>query len=300
MMRKIRCKAFGKINLTLDVIGKRTDGYHEILTLFQGISLFDEVELSKEHTEGIVLSCDLPGLSTGPENLAYQAVQLMKEQFPQIGGGLRIALKKRIPLAAGLAGGSTDAAAVLWGMNHLYDLQLTEEELRKLGIRLGSDVPFCLYPLTAIGEGRGERLSFCSPCPELWLVLLKPPFGVSTKEVYTNLSSDEISKRPQIVQILQGIQTADKEKIYAAMSNVLENSTFALYPQVKLWAQEIAALNGVKKVMLAGSGPTLMAFVDSKKEAENLTSSLKKPNWSVQVVRTITGEDLKGRMIVDE
>jgi len=298
-MEKIRCKAFGKINLTLDVLGKRADGYHEILTLFQGISLFDEVRLTRANNEGLVLTCDVPSLSTGSDNLAYQAAQLMQEKFPQI-KGLTIELKKRIPLAAGLAGGSADAATVIWGLDRLYELNLAQEELVQLAARLGSDVPFCLYPLTAIGAGRGERLSFCPPCPELWLVLLKPPFGVSTKEVYSNLSQVKITRRPRLDQVIQGLKATNKEMIYASLGNVLEESTFALYPQLKIWAEEISALNGVKKVIMAGSGPTLMAFVDNSQAAKKLTSSLKKPNWSVEVVRTITGEDLVGRMMSDE
>lgn len=296
-MHRIICKAYGKINLTLDILGKRADGYHEILTLFQGISLCDEVCLEKEEGEGIVLTSDLPGLGTGPENLAYRAAQLLKENFPQV-CGVKIHLTKRIPLAAGLAGGSTDAAAVLLGLNRLYKLNLSREELVGLGARLGSDVPFCLYPLTAVGEGRGERLRTCCSCPELWLVLLKPPFSVSTKEVYTNLSQVQIRKRPNLDKVLQGIQAGDRQLIYSHLDNVLEYSTFALYPQLKIWAQEIAEL-GVEKVMMAGSGPSLLAFMASKKEADKLTSSLVKSGWSVEVVRTIKEEDLEGRMIAD-
>lgn len=300
-MPKIICKAYGKINLTLDVLGKRPDGYHDLLTLFQGISLYDEITLTKGDSEAeeIVLTCDLAGLSTGPDNLAYQAAYLLKEKFPQI-VGLRIDIRKRIPLAAGLAGGSADAAAVLLGLNRLYNLDLSLEELGKLGARLGSDVPFCLHPLTAIGEGRGELLSeVSSPSPELWLVLCKPPFGVSTKEVYQHLSQVQVTKRPDLAGALAGLQSRNRKLFYASLGNILENSTFDLYPQLQTWAQEIEAL-GAEKVMMVGSGPTLMAFVENKKEAEKLKSSFKKPNWSLEVVRTTTCEDLKGRLIADE
>jgi 4-diphosphocytidyl-2-C-methyl-D-erythritol kinase len=297
-MRKIICKAYGKINLTLDVLGKRVDGYHEIFTLFQGISLYDDVYLAKGDEEGIFLTCNLSELSMGPENLAYRAAQLLKEKFPQI-SGLKIHLTKRIPLAAGLAGGSTDAAAVLWGVNHLYNLHLSPEELGELGARLGSDVPFCLYPLTAIGTGRGEKLKACYPCPELWLVLLKPPFNVSTQEVYAYLAQVKIVKRPQLYNALQGLQAKNNKQIFSHLGNVLEYSTFALYPQLKVWAQEIAEL-GARKVIMSGSGPSLLAFVENRKEAVQLATSFNKPGWKVEVVRTINREDLRGRMIVDE
>jgi len=300
-MSKIICKAYGKINLTLDVLGKRPDGYHDILTLFQGISLYDEIILTKVYpeVEGLVLTCNLAELSTGPDNLVYQAAHLLREKFPQI-GGLNIEIQKRIPLAAGLAGGSSDAAAVLQGLNRLYNLDLSLAELGKLGAMLGSDVPFCLNPLTSIGEGRGERLSEVGyPCPELWLVLCKPPFGVSTKEVYEYFSKIRVTNRPDLAGALAGLRSGNRKMLYASMDNILENSTFNLYPQLPIWAQEIAAL-GAEKVMMAGSGPTLMAFVENKKEADKLKSSLEKPNWSVEIVRTITSEDLKGRMIAVE
>ena len=300
-MPKIICKAYGKINLTLDVLGKRPDGYHEILTLFQGISLYDEITLTNESPEAgkIVLTCDLAGLSTGQDNLAYQAAHLLSEKFPQI-TGLRIEMKKRIPLAAGLAGGSSDAAAGLLGLNRLYQLDLSLEELGKIGASLGSDVPFCLNPLTAIGKGRGELLSEVGyPCPELWLVLCKPSFGVSTKEVYQHLSQVQVTKKPNLEGALTGLQSGNRKLFYASLGNILEDSTFVLYPQLPIWVQEIAAL-GAKKVMMAGSGPTLMAFMENKTEADQLKSSFEKPNWNVMVVRTITSEDLKGRMIADE
>ena len=297
-MRKIICKAYGKINLTLDVLGKRADGYHEVVTLLQGISLHDDVYLAQEDEEGIYLTCNWAELSTGAENLAYQAAQLLKANFPQI-SGLRIHLTKRIPIAAGLAGGSTDAAAVLWGANHLYKLHLSPEELVELGSELGSDVPFCLYPLTAIGTGRGERLEPCCPCPELWLVLLKPPLKGSTRKGYKHLAQVQLRKRPEINKVLHGLQTGNKEQIYAHMGNVLEHATFALYPQLKEWAQQIAELD-VGKVMMSGSGPSLLVFGEDEKVAAKLATSFQKPGWQVEVVRTINSRDLRGRMIIDE
>jgi 4-diphosphocytidyl-2-C-methyl-D-erythritol kinase len=297
IMRKVQLKAYGKINITLDILGKRPDGYHELQTVFQGISLYDDVIIEKGEN-GISLTCDLPELSTGPENLAYKAATVIMKDFPDI-QGVKIHLTKKIPLAAGLAGGSTDAAAVLVGINELYDLHLSYEQLITYGGRLGSDVPFCLFPLTAVGEGRGEILKECSPCPELWLVMAKPPFSVSTKDVYQNLSRVTINKRPEIEKVLQGLKEKNIDLIYQYMSNVLEFSTFQLHPQLKEWVKEIEDL-GAEKVMMSGSGPSLLAFTLNKDNAEKLRSSLKLPGWNIEIVRTTNINDLKERMVFYE
>ncbi len=296
-MRKIVCKAYGKINLTLDVLGKRADGYHEVLTILQGISLCDQVEIAKGE-KGIKLSCNFPQLGTGTDNLAYRAAQLLREDYPQI-SGLKLHLTKEIPLAAGLAGGSTDAAAVLWGINQLYELQLSLEQLGQYGARLGSDVPFCLEPLTAIGEGRGELIRKCAPAPEIWLVWVKPPFSVTAKEAYQQLAQVKIESRPQTEMVLRGLQEQNKKLIFANIGNVLEYATFALYPQLISWKKEMEEL-GAEKVMMSGSGPTLLAFFNQKEAAQKLASSYNKPGWNMAVARTTNGEDIEGRVVYVE
>ncbi len=300
-MKKISCKAFGKINLTLDVLGKRADGYHEVRTIYQGISLFDLVEIEKiEKRSGkereITLTCNRPELSTGADNLAYRAARLLQEDFPRL-SGFKIHLTKRIPLAAGLAGGSADAAAVLLGINELEGLGLSPAELRNYGALLGSDVPFCLEPLTALGEGRGELLQACAEAPEMWLTLFKPPFSVSTKEVYENLTRVNTIKRPDTEKVLAGLEKQDQELILAHLANVLEESTFNLFPQLGKWKTELEEL-GACKVMMAGSGPTLLAFAANRQEAEQLAASFSKQDWEVVVVRTTNREDLAGRMVL--
>lgn len=293
-MSKILIKAYAKINLTLDVLGKRADGYHEIRTIFQGISLHDQVYIEKGE-KGIELSCSIPELGTGAENLAYKAAQSLIEEFPQI-FGIKIHLDKKIPLAAGLAGGSTDAAAVLVGINQLYKLGLSLAQLRQYGAKLGSDVPFCLYPLTAIGEGRGEILHQCPSCPELWLVVAKPPFSVSTKDVYQHISWADLATRPEIAKVIQGMEEKDKELIYEHIANTMEYSTFDLYPQLEGWKKEIEQL-GAKKVIMSGSGPSLLAFTENKQAAEKLASSINKPGWSVEVASTVNHELIEGRAV---
>ena len=295
-MSKIIGKAYGKINLTLDVLGQRDDGYHEIITLLQGINLYDLVHLTPQAV-GIEITCNLPALAS-KENLAYQAANLLTKNYPQI-TGLRIHLEKNIPLAAGLGGGSADAAMVLWGCNYLFDLGLSLSELASWGACIGSDVPFCLYPLTAIGTGRGEKLTYLPPCPQLELLLLKPPFLVSTREVYQYLAAVDIKKRPQINTVIKACQTANKAQIYAGCGNVLQKATFALYPQLKEWVRQIED-SGVKKVIMAGSGPTLIVFEEEKEKIAKLITRFSKPGWQVEVVRTLNSKDLRGRMIISD
>ncbi len=302
-MKKIVYKAYGKINLTLDVLGKRPDGYHEVRTILQGISLHDLVEL--EITEGdgeqrpnIRLSSNLPQLSTGADNLAYRAAELLMGDFPHL-SGLKIHLTKRIPLAAGLAGGSTDAAATLLGINQLAGLGLSLADLRNYAARLGSDVPFCLEPLTAIGEGRGELIRECVAAPELWLTLAKPPFSVSAQAAYQSLAKVKITGRPQTEKVLEGLQKKDLNLIYANMGNVLEDATFFLFPQLTDWKKEMEEL-GAAKVMMSGSGPTLLAFFGEREGAEKLAALLHKPDWDIAVARTTNHQDLVERVIYDE
>lgn len=296
-MREITVKAFAKINLTLDVLGQRTDGFHEVAMVMQGIDLHDMVTLKKVPGRKIILSCDNPELPKNRDNLAYRAAELLCEELLP-SAGLSIDIKKRIPLAAGLAGGSADAAAVILGMNALFDLRMDWEKMRILAARLGSDVPFCLNPLTALATGRGEVLQSLPVCPQLWLVLVKPPFGVATKDVYKHLHYVRVEKRPSLRQALQALAAQDTRSLLTAAANVLEYSTFALQPQLAGWAQELAE-SGAVKVMMSGSGPTLLGFCESAEEAENIAASWKKEGWFVRVTRTIHPQDIGERMIVN-
>lgn len=297
-MGRLIIKAFAKINLALDVLGRRDDGFHEVEMIMHGINLFDQIEIAPSNEDGIHLVCSSP--ETGPvkDNLAYRAAQLIQQEFG-LKTGLTLVIKKNIPVAAGLAGGSADGAAVLLGLNELFDLKLTKEKLLDLAARLGSDVPFCLNPLAAVARGRGELLTDV-PCGEvLWLVLLKPPFGVSTEHVYQNLSNVLIEARPDIPGILKSLAEHKLPKAYQKMANVLEYSTFGLYPELLSQARELKGL-GVQRVMMTGSGPTLMAFTEGEMQARQLAASWSKKDWDVIVTRTLQREDLEERMTIYE
>jgi 4-diphosphocytidyl-2-C-methyl-D-erythritol kinase len=292
-MKKLTIKAFAKINLALDVIGKRKDGYHEVEMVMQGINLHDIVEL--EAIEGITLTCSIPELETGQGNLAYQAALLLKKRFNCI-PGVKINLIKRIPIAAGLAGGSADAAAVLLGMNELFQIGLTLAELEKLAAELGSDVPFCLHPLTALAQGRGEIIKELATCPVLDLVLIKPSFDVSTKEIYEHLQNVSVINRPNIKEVVHALENKQIQEMIEEAGNVLEYATYDLYPQLREYYNHMIA-KGAKKVMMSGSGPTLIAFLPNQFPVQKMATAMNKFGWRIHTVRTLIEEDLKGRMI---
>lgn len=290
-MNTIELKAHAKINLTLDVLGLRPDGFHEVAMVMQGILLHDLVKLTRTKEEKIHLTCNIPELEDPRENLAYKAAALIIRDFPQI-GGVKIHLEKRIPVAAGLAGGSTDAAAVLLGLNRIFNLGLPGTTLRAYAAQLGSDVAFCLHPLTALAEGRGEKLTPLPECPLLWLVLFKPPFGVSTKDAYLNLHRVKVGARPSWRKMAEALKHQDRDRIIQEMGNVLEYSTFNLHPELAEFAAEIAGL-GTQKLMMSGSGPTLLGFVGNEREASLIAGRWEREGWQVIPTRTLTKRDIK-------
>lgn len=289
-MDNIKIKAHAKINLTLDVLGKRPDGFHEVAMIMQGILLHDLVKLTKVNEGVITLTCSKPELGEPQDNLAYKAARLLAKDYPRT-GNVQIHLDKVIPIAAGLGGGSSDAAAVLVGLNTLFDLKLPLHTLSDYAAQLGSDVPFCLRPLTALAQGRGEVITPWMECPVLWVVLFKPPFGVSTKEAYANLHRVKIEHRPSWENMAQAIRKNNPDGVIQAMGNVLEYSTYNLHPELREFALEIAGL-GPGRVMMSGSGPTLLAFFRDEREARTLAHSWQRPGWDVIVTRTITEKDL--------
>ncbi|MDR1205249.1 MAG: 4-(cytidine 5'-diphospho)-2-C-methyl-D-erythritol kinase [Peptococcaceae bacterium] len=296
-MKKIILKAFGKINLTLDVQDRRPDGYHRLSTVFRGIHLFDLISLEKKE-EGLTLEADRKDLPQGPGNLAYDAALLMMEKFPQI-SGVHIRIIKKIPVMAGLAGGSADAAAALTGLNLLYELGLSRETLEAFASELGSDVAFCLYPLAALGEGRGEILTPVDPGPMLWMVLAKPSFALSTAEIYLHYDqmNAALATHPNARNMILGLENQDLGEIYRAMGNALEYPVFKIYPYLAQWGRDFRRM-GAEAVLMAGSGPTLAAFAREEEQARMLASHMKRAEgWTVLLTRSLTEEDLNRSMI---
>lgn len=259
-------KAPAKINLGLDVLGKRDNGYHEVRMVMQSIGLYDNVSLEKIEEPGIFLETNLYYLPVDEKNIAYKAAKLLRDEF-SISQGVKIKLEKHIPVAAGMAGGSTNAAAVLEGMNTLFSLGLTQKELMERGVKLGADVPYCIMKGTALAEGIGEILSPLPSLPECYVLIAKPGISVSTKEVYEELDSKEIPEHPDIDGILEGLASGNLEKIVSAMGNVLERVTVQKYPvinEIKQAMKEAGAMNA----MMSGSGPTVFGIFKDLETAE--------------------------------
>ena len=285
-LTSILLKARAKINLTLDVTGKREDGYHFVKMIMQTISLYDTLLIKKVQKPGIWLKCDVKWLPCDERNIAYKAAALMIETFG-IKEGVSISIRKRIPVAAGLAGGSADCAAVIKGMNEIFKLGLDEEKLMELGSKLGSDVPFCIMEGTALAEGTGNKLTRIESCPELNMVLVKLPVSVSTATVYKNLNCYELPFHPDTEKMLVYIKNKDDEGIASALSNVLETVTIKMHPRIDTIKDKLVEKGALGAVM-SGSGPTVFGIFADKQAAceaaDSLRSEMKLKN--VYVVKT--------------
>ena len=265
-MSELKLKARAKINLGLDVIRKREDGYHDLRMVMQTIGLCDELVLSQVETEGIFVSTNRPELPTDERNLVYREARLLREEFG-LPGGIRIHLEKKIPMAAGLAGGSTDAAAVLKGMNDLYSLGLSEAQLCERGVKLGADIPYCIMGGTALAEGIGERLTRLPEAPQCSVLLAKPWIDVSTAFVYGHLRADELQDHPDIDGQIAAVWSGDFSGMTEKMGNVLETVTIPAYPVVQEIKEEMLEL-GAAGAMMSGSGPTVFGLFDDREKAE--------------------------------
>ncbi len=277
----ITLKALAKINLGLDVLGRRENGYHDVRMVMQTIYLYDNVTLTKTEETGIHLECNLFYLPVDETNIAYKAAKLLMDEFG-IKEGVRIVLDKHIPVAAGLAGGSSNAAAVLVGMNRLFSLGLSVEDLMKRGVTLGADVPYCVMRGTVLAEGIGEILSPLPPLPKCCVLIAKPGISVSTKTVYEKLDSQEIEVHPNIDGILEGLEEQNIQKIAASMGNVLETVTIGDYPiieQIKDVMKESGALNA----MMSGSGPTVFGIFEDRAKAKVARQKLRELQIAKQV-----------------
>ena len=279
----ITLNAYAKINLSLDVVGRLANGYHEVRMIMQTVGIHDT--LTFEKTEGeIVLSSDAGELPLGEDNLIYKAARLVKETYG-ISGGVKVHLEKRIPVAAGMAGGSTDAAATLKAMNLLYDLGLSEEALCGLGVKLGADVPYCIMGGTALSEGSGEVLTKLAPMPECVLLVAKPDINVSTKEVYQVLDSQSVPWHPDVDGMRKAIEEGRLEGIYSRLGNVLETVTVAKHPIVSEIKQEMLG-NGALGSLMSGSGPSVFGIFDDEEKARAAGECIENKGLAKQVFVT--------------
>ncbi|WP_138205935.1 4-(cytidine 5'-diphospho)-2-C-methyl-D-erythritol kinase [Haloimpatiens lingqiaonensis] len=277
-------KAYAKINISLDVVGKREDGYHLLKMIMQNIDLYDVVKVEKRK-EGITIGCDKAYVPLDERNIAYKAARLFLDIY-NIDGGVEIYINKNIPVAAGLAGGSTDAAAVLKCMRDIYEVDASDEELMALGLKIGADVPYCILGGTALCEGIGEVIAPLKSFKDKILVLVKPNFGVSTKEVYKALNIEKIYKHPETEKLIAYMEVNDLVSVSRNMKNVLENVTIRNNTVIKKIKTKMINLNALGSLM-SGSGPSVFGFFDDMLTAQRCYEELKKDYNEVFITRTI-------------
>lgn len=275
-------KAYAKINLGLDVIRRREDGYHEVRMIMQNIGLHDTLSV-EPIAEGIQISVGDADLSTSEDNLIYKAAKLLMDEF-SIKEGVSIDLKKNIPIAAGLAGGSTDAAATMIAVNEIFDLGLSREELMERAVKIGADVPYCILGGTAIAEGIGEKLTRIKACPECFVLIAKPEAGVSTAHVYKSLKLDSIV-HPDIDGIIEGINKNDISIVADRLGNVLESVTIAEHPVIDE-IKKIMIEDGAIGSLMSGSGPTVFGIFTDDEKAAGCMERLKREAIARDIVLT--------------
>ncbi|MBJ8054745.1 4-(cytidine 5'-diphospho)-2-C-methyl-D-erythritol kinase [Bacillus cereus] len=281
---KLLVKAPAKINLSLDVLGKRQDGYHEVKMIMTTIDLADRLELMELAEDRIEILSHNRYVPDDQRNLAYQAAKLLKEKF-NVKKGVSITIEKTIPVAAGLAGGSSDAAATLRGLNKLWNLGLTIEELAELGAEIGSDVSFCVYGGTAIATGRGEKIEHIKTPPSCWVILAKPHIGVSTADVYGNLKLNRVT-HPNVDKMVEVINDGDYKGICDTVGNVLEDVTFVMHPEVARIKAQMKRF-GADAVLMSGSGPTVFGLVHHDSRMHRIYNGLKGFCEQVYAVRLL-------------
>lgn len=277
-------RSYAKINLTLDVLGKRADGYHDVEMIMQTVSLFDLIIVDKSR-DGISVNTNLKYLPNNEKNIAYKAAQLFFERTG-ISGGARIIIHKNIPVAAGLAGGSGNGAAVLHAMNKLYNAELSVEELCEMGAKLGADVPYCLTGGTQLATGIGEVLTPLPPMKQTTVLIVKPPINVSTGSVYEKIDAAPIEKRPDTKKIIDALNTGDVETVAKNLCNVMESVTETMYPAIGGIKRKML-INGAIGAVMSGSGPSVFGFFDDDKKAKLSHDSFAYQYKDVFLVKTL-------------
>lgn len=276
-------RSYAKINLTLDVLGKRPDGYHDVEMIMQTVSLFDLLIIDRTHN-GIAISTNLKFLPNNEKNIAYMAA---KEFFEYTGvtGGCRIMIHKNIPVAAGLAGGSGNAAAVLCALNMLYNTRMDTDTLCRLGVKLGADVPYCIFGGTALAEGIGERLTPLPPLAPCTILMVKPAINVSTGAVYGAIDSAQITEHPDTTGMINAIKCGDINAVASRLSNVMGVVTEAMYPIIRGIKKKMI-MNGALGAVMSGSGPTVFGIFPDFETAKTAHDSFAYQFKEVFVVRT--------------
>lgn len=283
-MDTIRLKARAKINLGLDVVRRREDGYHEVKMVMQMLRLYDQIDIEKTQESGIFFRSNLSFLPTDERNIAYKAAKVMIDQFG-LEQGVIIRIEKHIPVAAGMAGGSTDCAAVLYGMNKLFGLRLNQKKLRELGVKLGADVPYCLMRQTALSEGIGEILTPISPLQDCPILIAKPSVSVSTRHVYEHLKLDEQTMHPDIDGIVTALADGDLYGVTDRMANVLETVTVPEHPVIDEIKKQMMA-SGAVNALMSGSGPTVFGIFDDEEKAKKACEDMKASGLARQIYLT--------------
>ena len=280
----MRLRAFAKINLGLDILRKREDGYHEVRMIMQTIQMYDVLEMKRVKKPGISLSVNYPYIPSDERNLVYKAAKLLMDEF-QVKEGVDIRLEKFIPVAAGMAGGSSDAAAAMIGINHLFKLGLSEKDLMDRAVNIGADVPYCIMRGTALAEGIGEKLTRIAQVPDCYVLIGKPGIGVSTKTAYESLQFDKIQSHPDIDGMIRDIENGNLLAMTDKMGNVFESGIIGKYPVIGE-IKDLMEANGALKAMMSGSGPTVFGIFDDREKMEAAAAVLRQSNLAKTVFAT--------------
>ena len=294
----MRLQAFAKINLGLDVLGKREDGYHEVRMIMQTIRMYDQLDMRKSVEPGIHLTTNKKYIPVDENNLVWRAAKLMMDTCG-IMEGVSIHLHKVIPVAAGMAGGSSDAAATLVGMDRLFHCGLSKEKLMELGVQIGADVPYCVLRGTALAEGIGEKLTVLPPMPDCWILIGKPGISVSTKYVYTTLDLNTDTVHPDIDGMKKALEDGNLYGITERMGNVLQDVTIPAYPEVERIKEQMKTLGAVN-AMMSGSGPTVFGIFDNEEKAQKACQKLRESGSCQQVFLTVPFNNYGGKTIDGE
>ena len=294
----MRLQAFAKINLGLDVLGKREDGYHEVRMIMQTIRMYDQLDMRKSVEPGIHLTTNKKYIPVDENNLVWRAAKLMMDTCG-IMEGVSIHLHKVIPVAAGMAGGSSDAAATLVGMNRLFHCGLSKEKLMELGVQIGADVPYCVLRGTALAEGIGEKLTVLPPMPDCWILIGKPGISVSTKYVYTTPDLNTNTVHPDIDGMKKALEDGNLYGITERMGNVLQDVTIPAYLEVERIKEQMKTLGAVN-AMMSGSGPTVFGIFDNEEKAQEACQKLRESGSCQQVFLTVPFNNYGGKTIDGE